>query len=109
VPPLEATQKAREVNVPVFTVGMGRRGGAFGLGARGGIDEPLLREIAAQTGGQYYYAPNGGELRRVYNDLGLALGWDWERWEIGGYVATGALVISTLGLCLAFLWLHRQP
>lgn len=112
-PPLNASEQARSANVPVFTVGMGRRGGAggpFGLGGRGGgIDEPLLREIAAQTGGQYYYAPNGGELRRVYNDLGLALGWDWERREIGQYVAMAALTASTLGLCLAFLWLHRQP
>src|SRR5687767_3859884 len=48
-PPIDVAQKARAANVPVFTVGMGSRGG--GLGRGGGIDEPLLREIAAQTGG----------------------------------------------------------
>jgi Ca-activated chloride channel family protein len=110
VPPLEATQKARAAGVPIFTVGMGSRGGGFGLGRRGGgIDEALLQEIAAQTGGQYYYAPNGGELRRVYGDLGLALGWDWERQEIGHYVAAAALVAGACGLGLAALWLHRSP
>ncbi|MGH2367952.1 MAG: vWA domain-containing protein [Chloroflexota bacterium] len=114
VPPLDATVKARDANIPVFTVGMGSRGGGFpfGFGGRrggGGIDEPLLQEMAAQTGGQYYYAPNGGELGRIYNDLGIALGWDFERWEIGHYVGAAALAASALGLCLAFLWLHRQP
>ena len=110
VEPLVATQKARDANIPIFTVGMGSRGGV-GLGGRGsgGIDETLLREVAAQTGGQYYYAPSGGELRRVYNDLGLALGWDWERREIGQYVAGGALAAISAALGLAFLWLHRQP
>ncbi|MBI3972031.1 MAG: VWA domain-containing protein [Chloroflexi bacterium] len=110
VPPLDATRKAREINVPIFTIGMGSRGG--GLGFRrggGGIDEPLLQEIAAQTGGQYYHAPGGGELRRVYGDLGLALGWDFERHEIGHYFAGAAVLVTVGGLCLAFLWLHRQP
>jgi Ca-activated chloride channel family protein len=104
--PLDVAQKARAANVPVFTVGMGSRGGP---GRGGGIDEPLLREVAAQTGGQYYFAPNGGELNRVYNDLGLALGWEWERREVGGYFAAAALTIFSAGLGLAFLWLHRQP
>jgi len=108
-PPLEAAQKARDANVPVFTIGIGGRGGLFGTGGRGGVDEQLLREMAAQTGGQYYYAPSGGDLRRVYNDLGLALGWDWQRREIGHYFAGGALALLTGGLGLAFLWLHRQP
>jgi Ca-activated chloride channel family protein len=109
VVPQEAAQKALAANVPVFTVGMGGRGGLFGVGGLGGVDEKLLREVAAETGGQYYYAPSGGELHRIYSDLGLALGWDWQRREIGQYFATGALAAGTVGLLLAFLWLHRQP
>ncbi len=110
IPPLESTARARDANVPVFTIGMGGRGGfPFGGRGRSGVDETLLQEMAAQTGGQYYFAPNGGELRRIYNDLGLALGWEFERWEIGHFVGAGALALSATGLCLAFLWLHRQP
>jgi Ca-activated chloride channel family protein len=109
--PQEAAQKALAANVPVFTVGMGGRGGPFGLGGRasGGVDENLLKEVAAETGGQYYYAPSGGELHRIYSDLGVALGWDWHRREIGQYFAGGAVATSAAGLILAFLWLHRQP
>jgi Ca-activated chloride channel family protein len=111
VAPQEAAQKALAANVPIFTVGMGGRGGPFGLGGRGGggVDETLLREIAAETGGQYYYAPSGGDLHRIYSDLGVALGWDWQRREIGQYFAGGAVAASVVGLVLAFLWLHRQP
>lgn len=111
IPPLDSTAKARDASVPVFTIGMGGRGGGFpfGGGRSSGVDEALLQEMAAQTGGQYYYAPNGGELRRIYNDLGRALGWEFERWEIGHFVGAGALALSVAGLSLAFLWLHRQP
>ncbi|HEV2125395.1 MAG TPA: VWA domain-containing protein, partial [Chloroflexota bacterium] len=106
LPPLDAAQQALAANIPVFTVGMGGRGGLFSRGR--GIDEELLKEVAALTGGQYYYAPNQGALNRVYSDLGVALGWDWERHEIGGYVASASLVLGVLGLGLAYLWLHRE-
>jgi len=106
VPPLEVAAQSRVVNVPVFTIGMGG-GGMFSRGGSG-VDEDALREIAAQTGGQYYFAPGGGELARVYSDLGLALGWEFVRREIGGYVAAGALAVASLALCLAFLWVHRD-
>ena len=110
IDPQEAAQKALRANVPVFTVGMGGRG-LFGLGGRqnSGVDETLLREIAAETGGQYYFAPSGGDLSRIYSDLGLALGWDTERREVGQYAAMGAVAVTMIGLLLGFLWLHRQP
>jgi Ca-activated chloride channel family protein len=108
VVPQEAAQKALAANVPVFTVGMGGRA-LFGLGGGGGVDEALLREIAAETGGQYYFAPSGGSLSHIYSDLGLALGWDWHRREIGQYFGAGAIAAGAAGLMLGFLWLHRQP
>lgn len=107
-PPMEVAQEARKVNVPVFTIGMGGSGGPFGGRGGGGVDEDALREIAATTGGQYYFAPGGGELAQVYRDLGMALGWDFARSEIGGYVAVGGLLTMGLGLMLAYLWSHRD-
>ena len=108
VPPMEVAAQARAVNVPVFTIGMGGSGGPFGRGGGGGVDEDALREIAATTGGQYYFAPGGGELAQVYRDLGLALGWEFVRAEIGGYVAVGGLTVLVAGLGLAYLWTHRD-
>ena len=107
-PPMDVAQQARGVNVPVFTIGMGGSGSPFGGGRGGGVDEEALREIAATTGGQYYFAPGGGELAQVYRDLGLALGWEFVRSEVGGYVATGGLVVVLIALIFGYLWLHRD-
>lgn len=108
--PHAAASDARTSGVPVFTIGMGGRGNPFGGGNRGnGVDETLLQEIAAQTGGQYYFAPGAGELNRIYGDLGRALGWDWERYDIGQYFAIASLVTLTLASILASWWLDRSP
>ncbi len=109
--PRVAAGSARDQGIPVFTIGMGGRAAPFGPGAgrSNGVDEALLGEIAAQTGGQYYFAPGVGDLNRIYADLGRALGWDWERREIGhwfGAVALGAAVMATV---LAAWWLDRAP
>ncbi|NDE07257.1 MAG: VWA domain-containing protein [Chloroflexi bacterium] len=108
--PQTAASDARTSGIPVFTIGMGGRGNPFGGGNRGnGVDETLLQEIAAQTGGQYYFAPGAGELNRIYGDLGRALGWDWERYDIGQYFAIASLVTLTLASILASWWLDRSP
>lgn len=107
--PRGAAGQAREAGVPVFTIGMGGRGSPFSGGRSATVDEPLLEEIAAQTGGQYYFAPGAGELNRIYADLGRALGWDWERREIGQYFAAVALAATAIGTVLAAWWLDRTP
>jgi Mg-chelatase subunit ChlD len=50
----EALDLARLVNVPVYAIGLGTD-----------IDDGILRRIAAETGGQYYKAPEAGELRAL--------------------------------------------
>lgn len=102
---------ARDQGVPVFTIGMGGRAAPFGPGANrsNSVDEALLTDIAAQTGGQYYFAPGVGDLNRIYADLGRALGWDWERREIGHWFGAGALAAAVIATSLASFWLDRAP
>lgn len=109
--PRAAASSARDQGVPVFTIGIGGRAALFGPGAgqSNGVDEALLNEIAAQTGGQYYFAPGAGDLNRIYADLGRALGWDWERREIGQWFGAGALAAAVLATVLASFWLDRAP
>lgn len=109
--PRLAAGTARDQGVPVFTVGIGGRAAPFGRGANrsNGVDEVLLQEIAIQTGGQYYFAPGAGDLNRIYGDLGRALGWDWERHEIGQWFGAGALATAVLATVLAAFWLDRAP
>lgn len=50
-------QKAKDNSVKVYTIGLGR-----------GVLEWLLRTIAAETGGQYYFAERASELEEIFQD-----------------------------------------
>lgn len=81
VKPLTAAEIAKEFNVKVYTIGVGREGEAltpisrrsdgryiFGL-ARVEIDEELLKQIADMTGGQYFRATNERSLEKIYDEI----------------------------------------
>lgn len=78
VKPITAAQIAKELDVKVYTIGIGSMGQAlspvsrrsdgryiFGM-ARVEIDEALLKEIAEMTGGNYYRAVDETELENIY-------------------------------------------
>jgi Mg-chelatase subunit ChlD/PKD repeat protein len=45
-------------NIQVYTVGLGSS-----------VDEDLLKNIASQTGGKYYYSPTDSQLQEIYNEI----------------------------------------
>lgn len=73
--PLTAARLAAGERVRIYTIGIGAdadQAGAIGLyGLNPGIDldEPLLREIAALSGGQYFRARSQDELRAIAHVL----------------------------------------
>ena len=80
LPPLEAAAAAQRENIRIYTIGVGAtemvKRGFFGtgLGAKkinpsADLDEKTLREIAHQTGGEYYRARNTEELQAAYNAI----------------------------------------
>lgn len=54
---------AKKQGIKIFTVGFGS-GGSSDM--YGGIDEEFLKQIASQTGGEYYYAEEYFDLENVY-------------------------------------------
>jgi len=58
--PAEAAERAKRLGIPVYTLGFGEKSG---------IDERTLMQIAATTGGAYYYAPSPDDLRSLYANL----------------------------------------
>src|SRR3989337_3178014 len=74
--PLEAAQQARDRGVRVYTVGMGTAGDPtqFRSGYWGVLDEPTLRAMADETGGQYFHAGSAGRLREGYRALPRTFG-----------------------------------
>ena len=80
VDPLAAANAAAAMGVQVFTVGVGSEGVArvpVGSGPVGfryaelpvGVDEALLTEIAARTGGAYFRATDADALDRIYREI----------------------------------------
>lgn len=80
-PALEAAKAAKEFNVRVYTIGAGSQGvapfpiyDASGklLGYRpleADLDEDLLKQVAATTGGQYFRAADTAALRNTYAQI----------------------------------------
>lgn len=114
--PLDAAQQAADRGVRVFTIGFGTvdgtrnsrdRDGSF-FGRNRGIDEPMLKEIAAMTGGEYYTATSAGELHKVFESLPTYLSVREETSEITVVFAAAGALIVLLAVLLAQLW-HPLP
>ena len=80
VDPQSAAEIAKMFGVRVYTIGVGSQGTApypvqdqFGRARiqqmEVQIDEELLKEIAAETGGQYFRAENNKKLKEIYNEI----------------------------------------
>jgi Ca-activated chloride channel family protein len=73
VDPLVAAKAADALGIRVYTIGVGSKEGARGGGLlglfrsrRNDLDEPMLRDIAAQTDARYFRAADTAALKDVY-------------------------------------------
>ncbi|MDD2594939.1 MAG: VWA domain-containing protein [Bacteroidales bacterium] len=79
ISPLMAAEIAKTYGVRVYTIGVGAMGTApypvmtpWGVQMQQmqvEIDEPLLQEIATQTGGKYFRATNNTKLLEIYGEI----------------------------------------
>ncbi len=80
IDPKTALEIAKDYDIKVYTIGVGSKGYApFPVPMRGGgtrmqkmkvqIDEGLLKEIATETGGEYFRATNNKSLREIYDKI----------------------------------------
>ncbi|HEY1212990.1 MAG TPA: VWA domain-containing protein, partial [Bryobacteraceae bacterium] len=79
IDPNTAKEIAKSVGVKVYTVGMGTEGfapvpvqtatGVVMQREKVNIDEKLLTQIAAETGGHYYRAKDNESLKGIYDEI----------------------------------------
>ncbi len=79
IAPVTAGEIARTFGIRVYTIGVGTRGLApypfntpFGIQYQNvevQIDEAVLKQIAADTGGKYFRATNTTQLKEIYSDI----------------------------------------
>jgi Ca-activated chloride channel family protein len=63
IDPLTAAQTARALGIRIFTIGIGT------IGTDADFDEAVLRQIAAQSAGQYFNAQSVDDLIAIYNAI----------------------------------------
>ncbi|MBI2267545.1 MAG: VWA domain-containing protein [Armatimonadetes bacterium] len=95
VPPLRGAEYAKRFSVPVYAVGIGDPEGAFipELGQRVGFDERTLKEIAEDTGGQYFHAIAPDVLKDIYAKLGKHFAYRKANTDISLYFTAAALLL----------------
>ena len=108
---LEAAKMAADRGVRIYVVGLGTPDGHTAMGEGMAIylqlDEPMLRNVAQITGGEYHHAGTAEALRNVYRNLGSRLQVSKRDTELTGLLAGAAAVLLVAGAALSVLWFGR--
>ncbi len=111
--PLDASEKAANRGIRIFTVGLGSvRGDVIGFEGRSfrvGLDEAALKKIAQNTGGQYFKANDAGDLMRIYKSLSTRLIASKDQTEITALFTALAVALLLVAGTLSLLWFNRMP
>jgi len=109
--PVESAKMAAERGVRVYTVGVGTpKGeiiGAEGWSMRVRLDEDALKNISNLTRGEYFYAGDAADLRKVYEGLSTRFSFEKKAIEVTAVFAAAAAVLTILAAALSVLWFHR--
>jgi len=115
--PIDIAQEAERAKIRIFTVALGTPGGVLesqqpdGTTRRQNVppDTLTLQEIARETGGRYFNAPDADQLEAVYSGLATRLATRMEKQEVTAAFAGGGLVLLLGGLALSLLRGGRLP
>jgi len=107
----EAAKLVADHGVRVYSVGLGTVNGEVqgfeGWSMYLRLDEPSLKAVAFATQGEYYYAGNAGDLKKVYEKLGTRLQVDKKETEISSLLALVAAVLAITAAALSLVWFNR--
>jgi Ca-activated chloride channel family protein len=108
---LQAAKMAAERGVRVFTVGVGTPNGEVigfeGWSFRARLDEEALKGIANVTRGEYYFAGNANDLRKVYSGLNARIVFERKEVEITAFFAAAGAALALVAALLSLLWFNR--
>ena len=101
VDPLGQAERARDLNVPVYTIALGTADGVLQRrDALGGLrlqpvppDPDTLARIAETTSARFFQAPTSRNLNQVYESLGSHIGFRTEEREVTVAFAAAALIL----------------
>ena len=109
--PVEAARLAAARGVRVFTVGVGTPDGQIltgeGWSIRVRLDEEALKIIADLTRGEYFFAGNAPDLKKIYDGLKSKLVLEKRETEVTAFFAAFAAALSILAASLSLMWFSR--
>jgi Ca-activated chloride channel homolog len=110
--PKLAAKFAKDNKVKVYTVAVGREGGAVsridGQDYFIPFDAKSLAAIAQDTDGKAI-TPNDANLESVFKELGTAIRFEPTKLELGGILSGLAVALLALGGAMSLQWNRRLP
>jgi Ca-activated chloride channel family protein len=111
--PQQVIEDAAHRGIRIYTIGVGSADGTVvriqGRSVRTRLDEATLKQIADQTGGQYFNASNTKDLRAVYENLSTQLVFRQQKTEVTAILTAIAAVFSMIAAGLSLFWFNRIP
>jgi Ca-activated chloride channel family protein len=108
---IDAAKMAAERGVRVFTVGIGTLKGEVigfeGWSMRVKLDEDTLKSIADVTRGEYFYAGNAADLKKIYKSLTTRLVMERKEMEVTALFAAAAAALALAAAGLSLAWFNR--
>jgi Ca-activated chloride channel homolog len=108
---VQAAKMAAERGVRIYTVGVGTPDGKIigfeGWSMRVRLDEETLKAIADLTRGEYFYAGNAVDLKKVYQALNAKLVLERKKTEVTALFAGLAALFAVVSAALSLAWFHR--
>jgi len=109
--PVDAAKLAADRGVRVFTVGVGTPDGQIltgeGWSIRVRLDEDALKQIAAMTRGEYFFAGSAPDLKKVYETLTSRLVMEKKQTEVTAIFSALAALMVLLSAGLSMAWFSR--
>jgi len=105
-----AAEAAASAGVPVSTIAYGTEDGTVVIGTETiavPVNKTALKEIATTTGGSFFEAASGEQLRRVYEGIGSAVGFETHRHEVTTLFVGLAFGLTLLAAAGSLLWSSR--
>ena len=106
-----AARLAADRGVRIYTVGVGTPDGKIvgfeGWSMHVRLDEETLKTVADVTRGEYFYAGNAPDLKKVYETLRTKLVLETKKTEVTALFSAAAALFATLAGMLSMLWFNR--